>query len=225
MFSAASQYTYLYHILQLHLNKQLPFTRELSSSLIDNMLRPTLLFEHDASEISIWLSALPRAHASVSGPLLTVQQIHVLSFLDDCFRRAQQLPYRYVEQLTTLVPDYFPWSQPDRLVSCVLMAILEQFRAKVQGQHMSTDAAVVVLAYLRRVLLALMGKMDDSRFIDAVLAKLGETCEAAKAKGQERPGLETLIDAMKHDVHAAYGGTTAVAFSEATDFPRLVDDE
>ena len=188
------------------------------------MLQPTLLFEHDPAETYIWMTALPRAHSSVSGPLLTVQQIHLLSFLDDCFRRAQQFPYRYMEQLTTLLPDYFSWSNPSRMVSCVLMAILEQFHAKVQGQLIATDAAVVVLGYLRRVMLGLMGKMDDPNFVSAVLAKLEETCEAAKVKGQERPGLQTIIRAMRHDTALVFGGSDT-DFSETTDFPRLVDEE
>jgi nucleolar pre-ribosomal-associated protein 1 len=105
------------------------------------------------------------------------------------------------------------------------MAIVEQFHAKVQGQLIATDAAVVVLGYLRRVMLGLMGKMDDQKFVMTVLAKLEETCEAAKAKGQERPGLETIIHAMRHDIGLVFGGSDNSTFSETTDFPRLVDEE
>jgi len=188
------------------------------------MLHPTMLFEHDPSELSVWISAIPKAHSTVSGPLLTVQQIYLLSFLDDCFKRAQQFPYRYIEQLTTLVPDYFSWSNSSRVVSCVLMAILEQFHAKMVGQHLSTDAAVVILGYLRRVLLGLMGKMDDDKFLEAVMLQLDATVAAAKDKGQDRPGVETLIEAMRHDIKAVFhmsGG----AYNEAADFPRLVDEQ
>lgn len=200
-------------------------TTDLSASLIENILRPTLLFEHDPSEISIWISALPRAHATISGPLLTVQQLYLLSFLDDCFRRAQSLPYRYIEQLTNLVPNYFSWSKSGRMVSCVLMAVLEQFHAKISGQHIATDAAIVVLGYLRRVLLGLMGKMDDDKFLGTVLSKLEDTYKAAREKGQERPGLETLIQAMRHDLDRVFGGQNDEVFSESTDFPRLVDEQ
>jgi nucleolar pre-ribosomal-associated protein 1 len=221
---AASQYTYFYHILQLHLNTQLPITRSLTSSLLDNMLHPTMLFEHDPSELSVWISAIPKAHSTVSGPLLTVQQIYLLSFLDDCFKRAQQFPYRYIEQLTTLVPEYFSWSNSSRVVSCVLMAVLEQFHAKMVGQHLSTDAAVVILGYLRRVLLGLMGKMDDDKFLEAVMLQLDATVAAAKEKGQDRPGVETLIEAMRHDIKAVFH-TTGGAYNEAADFPRLVDEQ
>jgi nucleolar pre-ribosomal-associated protein 1 len=193
------------------------------------MLHPTLLFEHDPSELSIWTSAIPRAHSSVSGPLLTVQQIYLLSFLDDCFKRAQQFPYRYIEQLTTLVPGYFSWSNPTRVVSCVVMAVLEQFHAKMLGQHLATDAAVVILGYFRRVLLGLMGKMDDQKFLDAVTARLDETRASAAEKGQERPGVQTLIEAIKHDAKEVFdiGNKTdeVGAFTEAADFPRLVDEQ
>lgn len=193
------------------------------------MLHPTLLFEHDPSELSIWISAIPRAHSSVSGPLLTVQQIYLLSFLDDCFKRAQQFPYRYIEQLTTLVPGYFSWSDPNRVVSCVIMAVLEQFHAKMMGQHLATDAAVVILGYFRRVLLGLMGKMDDKTFLDAVTGRLEETRVGAKEKEQDRPGVETLIEAIRRDVKAVFEiGSKADevgAFTEAVDFPRLVDEQ
>lgn len=183
-----------------------------------------MLFEHDPSELIVWISAIPRAHATVSGPLLTVQQIYLLSFLDDCFKRAQQFPYRYIEQLTTLVPDYFSWSNSTRVVSCVLMAVLEQFHAKIVGQHLASDAAVVILGYLRRVLLGLMGKMDDDKFLEAVMSRLETSVKAAQEKGQERPGVETLIGAMTHDIKAVFH-TAVGSFDEAVDFPRLVDEQ
>lgn len=189
------------------------------------MLRPTLLFEHDPSEIAVWISALPRAHDTISGPLLTVQQVYLLSFLDDCFRRAQSLPYRYIEQLTNLVPGYFSWTNSIRMVSCVLMAVLEQFHAKVQGQHIATDAAVVVLGYVRRVLLGLMGKMDDRKFLDQVLSKLENTYTVAQEKGQDRPGLETLVQAMRHDLDSVFGSTSGETSSEPTETPHLVDEQ
>lgn len=188
------------------------------------MLQPTLLFEHDPSELSVWISAIPRAHSTVSGPLLTVQQIYLLSFLDDCFKRSQQFPYRYIEQLTTLVPGYFSWSESGRIVACVLMAVLEQFHAKMVGQHLSTDAAVVILGYLRRVLLGLMGKMDNDKFLEAVMQLLDAAVNAAKEKGQDRPGVETMIEAMRHDIKAVFRISEG-AYNEAADFPRLVDEE
>ena len=107
----------------------------------------------------------------------------------------------------------------------MLMAILEQFHAKVHGQLIATDAAVVVLGYLRRVMLGLMGKMDDPKLVNAILAKLEETCETAKAKGQERPGLQTIILAMRHDTTLVFGGSDVDHFNESADFPRLVDEE
>jgi nucleolar pre-ribosomal-associated protein 1 len=105
------------------------------------------------------------------------------------------------------------------------MAVLEQFHAKTVGQHLATDAAVVILGYLRRVLLGLMGKMDDDKFLHAVIQRLEATVAASQEKGQARPGVETLIEAMKHDISAVYDISSAHAYSEAPDFPRLVDEQ
>jgi nucleolar pre-ribosomal-associated protein 1 len=109
------------------------------------------------------------------------------------------------------------------------MAVLEQFHAKMMGQHLSTDAAVVILGYFRRVLLGLMGKMDDKTFLDAVTGRLEETRVGAKEKGQGRPGVETLIEAIRRDVKAVFEiGSKADevgVFTEAVDFPRLVDEQ
>jgi nucleolar pre-ribosomal-associated protein 1 len=109
------------------------------------------------------------------------------------------------------------------------MAVLEQFHAKMLGQHLATDAAVVILGYFRRFLLGLMGKMDDQKFLDAVTAKLDETRAGAAEKGQERPGVQTLIEAIKHDAKAVFDiGNKADevgAFTEAADLPRLVDEQ
>ena len=104
------------------------------------------------------------------------------------------------------------------------MAVLEQFHAKIVGQHLASDAAVVILGYLRRVLLGLMGKMDDDKFLEAVMSRLETSVKAAQEKGQERPGVETLIGAMRHDIKAVFYAT-GEAFDEAVDFPRLVDEQ
>ncbi|WWC58327.1 uncharacterized protein I303_100867 [Kwoniella dejecticola CBS 10117] len=203
--AAGSQYTYLYHILLLNLSTRQAVTQAKTVVLLEHLLVPTLLFEHDPSELTIWLEALPRASDNYSGPMLLAQQIHLLSFLDDCFRRAIKLPYRYLEDSFAIVPDYFEYSRPTEMISPVLMAILEQLGAKIMGQLISTEAAGVVLVYMRRIILGLAGKSKDFQFLSAIIARFEEMLDKAKGAGQARIGLLDVIQDMKDDLALIQG--------------------
>ncbi|WVR03656.1 hypothetical protein IAU60_000651 [Kwoniella sp. DSM 27419] len=203
--AAGSQYTYLYHILLLQLSTQQKITQLKTVSLLQHLLLPTLLFEHDPSELSIWLDALPRASNTVSGPMLLAQQIHLLSFLDDCFRRVSKTPYRYIEDSFALVPDFFEYTRPTEMISPVIMAIIEQINAKIMGQLISTEAAGVVLVYMRRVILALVGKQKEMTFLSAVVGKFEEMLSKAKEAGQARVGLKDVVSDMARDLAVVVG--------------------
>ncbi|WWD09124.1 hypothetical protein V865_007246 [Kwoniella europaea PYCC6329] len=203
--AAGSQYTYLYHILLLYLSTRQSVTQLKTVSLLQHLLIPTLLYEHDPSELSIWLNALPRASDSASGPMLLAQQIHLLSFLDDCFRRAIKTPYRYIEDAFAVVPDHFEYSRPTEMISPVLMTIVEQLNAKILGQLISTEAAGVVLVYIRRITLGLVGKQKDLKFLLAIVGKLDELLERAKEAGQARVGLQDVVQGMKDDLALVQG--------------------
>nr|XP_019014593.1 uncharacterized protein I206_00676 [Kwoniella pini CBS 10737]OCF53374.1 hypothetical protein I206_00676 [Kwoniella pini CBS 10737] len=203
--AAGSQYTYLYHILLLNLSTRQPVTSAKTVALLKHLLVPTLLFEHDPSELSIWLEALPKASDRSSGPMLLAQQIHLLSFLDDCFRRAIKLPYRYLEDSFGIVPGYFDYTRSNQMISPVLMAIIEQLGAKTIGQLISTEAAGVVLVYMRRIILGLIGKSKDFQFLQAVVGKFEEMLEKAKEAGQARSGLMGVVQGMKNDLALVQG--------------------
>ncbi|OCF73524.1 hypothetical protein I204_05367 [Kwoniella mangroviensis CBS 8886] len=203
--AAGSQYTYLYHILLLYLSTRQSVTQLKTVSLLQHLLIPTLLYDHDPSELSIWLDALPRASDSASGPMLLAQQIHLLSFLDDCFRRAIKTPYRYIEDAFAVVPDHFEYTRPTEMVSPVLMTIVEQLNAKILGQLISTEAAGVVLVYIRRIVLGLVGKQKDLQFLLAIVGKFDDLLEKAKDAGQARVGLQDVVQGMKDDLALVKG--------------------
>jgi nucleolar pre-ribosomal-associated protein 1 len=102
--ASGSQFTYLYHILQLHLSTRNVVTQAMTTTLLHRLLEQSLLFEHDTIELPIWLDALPRASDAVSGPMFVAQQIHLLSFLDECVRRALKTPHKYIEEGASIVP-------------------------------------------------------------------------------------------------------------------------
>lgn len=109
------------------------------------------------------------------------------------------------------------------MISCVLMTMLEQLKAKILGQHIATEAAWVVLCYLRRVLIGLAGKLNDRTVLDAVVQSLEEVLKVAKEAGQERKGLKAVVKGMKRDIQGVYGGK-AVKQAATSETPSLVDE-
>lgn len=105
----------------------------------------------------------------------------------------------------SLIPEYFSPSREHEMISPLLMTILEQFKAKVLGELMSTEAAGVVLCWLRRVVLGLSGKMGDATFLEAVVGRIEATLRAASEKGQARLGLGKVLTGMKEDMKRLFG--------------------
>ncbi|CAK9785304.1 hypothetical protein CC85DRAFT_206078 [Cutaneotrichosporon oleaginosum] len=216
--ASGSQFTYIYHILQLHLSTRNVVTQAMTTTLLHRLLEPSLLFEHDTLELPIWLNALPRASDAVSGPMFIAQQIHLLSFLDECVRRALKTPHKYIEEGATIAPSFSPWE----VASPLLVTFVEQMHAKLLGMHIATEAAAVVLNYLRRVLVGLLGKQASDEFVRAIVTRLSLSVQEAKSKGQPRQGLDEIISAIESDLDVVFKGSAAIALHPET--PRLVDD-
>lgn len=225
--SAGSQYTYLYHVLLLRITTKQPFIHAYTSQLLSRMLDKSILFQHHPEELLDWLTALPympdkELNVESRARLLT-QQLYLLNFLDDCFRRAMKTPYRYIDELVALWPHFTP-SQARLLPSPVVMAIVEQFRAKLVGEHISTEAASVVLNYMRRILVTLMAK-SDKNMMSGIIDKLGQAVRDAKAKGQARPGLDVIVARMKKDAKTVLQGEEPEALETGEDIVELEDHE
>lgn len=216
--ASGSQFTYLYHILQLHLSTRNVVTQATTTTLLHRLLEPSLLFEHDTIELPIWLDALPRASESASGPMFIAQQIHLLSFLDDCVRRALKTPHRYIEEGAAVIPSL----SPREAASPLLMTIVEQLHAKILGMHIATEAAAVVLNYLRRVLLGLLGKQAGAEFVRAIIVRLSATIKEAKEAGQPRHGLPEIVSLIESDLNVIFGAGAMGTVDPET--PRLVDE-
>ena len=199
----------------------------MTTILLERLLLDSLMFSHDPEELEIWLSCLPSL-GSISDPAqrvwLVAQQIHLLSFIDECARRCMKTPYRYMDDTVSLVVDYFrPNSHPHELISPLLMTIMEQLRAKILGQHIATEAAGIVLAYLRRVFLGLAGKMRDGQFINALLDRLEQMVKEARSKGQERVGLLGNVQEIQAEMSTIFGGSEASVTEQAT--AKLLEEE
>jgi len=177
------------------------------------------MFEHDHGELGIWLSALPSLSAGADlsqRAFLTVQQVLLLSFLDECVRRCMKTPYRYIEDSLAMIPEYFtPTTRPFELISPLMMTMVEQLRAKINGQHIATEAAGVVLAYLRRVILGLAGKMKDGKWLEQLVNGLEAVVIDAREKGQERKGLLGSVQEVRSDLQTVFGGDKISMTEEA----------
>lgn len=199
----------------------------MTTSLLRRVLLNSIMFEHDHGELDIWLAALPTLSSASDMSqrvFLIAQQIHLLSFLDECVRRCMKTPYRYLEDVTTLVPDYFqPNIRPFELVSPLLMTILEQLRAKIMGQLIATEAAGVVLTYLRRVILGLSGKVKDDKWLSVMVNRLEVSVTEAREKGQERKGLLGSVQAIQGVLREVFGGDNVMGTENAA--VEMVDEE
>lgn len=122
-------------------------------------------------------------------------------------------PYRYIEESASLVAqhpvniDRSTWPSP------LLFAMFEQFQAKLAGHHIAADAAEVVLAYLRNVVLAMTAKQSDLAFIQLLKGRLQTCLSAAELKRETAlPSLSTQLAvlAMQLDAFAGRPGAAVV---------------
>ncbi|ORX35335.1 ribosome 60S biogenesis N-terminal-domain-containing protein [Kockovaella imperatae] len=208
--AAGSQYTYLYHVLLLHLSTPHSITKMMTTDLVYQLMAPTLMFDHDTGELAIFVESLPRTPSGdvATKALALAQQIHILSFIDDCVRRFMKTPYRYIEELQDLNMDETPVVARES-VSPLLMTFVEQFQAKLLGEHISTEAAATFLAYVRRVLLCLCGKMSTPMVLSALVDRMEHGVREAREKGQERRGLDDLLKVMRNDIVMIFEGSSS----------------
>lgn len=128
-------------------------------------------------------------------------------------------PYRYIEDSATLAAqhpvdlDRSSWPSP------LLFTMMEQFQAKLAGHHIAADAADVVLAYLRNVVLAMTAKQSDLAFIRLLQARLRMCLSAAELKRETTlPSLSAQLDVLAVQLDA-FGGdlktdTSKVSFKD-----------
>jgi nucleolar pre-ribosomal-associated protein 1 len=85
------------------------------------------------------------------------------------------------------------------------MTILEQWVAKVGGQHISSEAAGVVGRVIRRLLLGTLGKMRDTIWVEAYVAKMWGVLEKLRKEGKGKEGLEGVVKDIIGDLGMIQG--------------------
>lgn len=182
---ASSKQSYLYLLLKVFALSQSSATRATLASLLEHALANSILFQEDPHEPAIWLACIPvtrRASAGAEAPdgaPLTDELESVLSFLDDCVQRCLKTPYRYIEEMQTLVPaisSSSPYSDTSavQFPSPLLMTVVEQFGARVANRLASPSDVLAIATFLRKLLLKLSTQLQDQLFLIAVLKRVNE---------------------------------------------------
>ncbi len=131
--------------------------------LLRHSLSSTILFQHDANELELWLSSLPFSGRTTpakapDGTPLTSEEDAVIAFLDDCAQRCLKTPYRYLENLEKAwIEDsgkdtVSMEARTALLPSPLLVAVLEQLEAKLRSDLLSPSDTLSVFAFVRRLL-------------------------------------------------------------------------
>lgn len=190
--AGGSAYSYFYHLVQLYLGTNHGHTRHLTGDVLGKKLGATLVFDHDPEELDLWLESLPQTRnpAVSASAALQTEQLHLLSFLDDCMRRVLQRPYVYIEKGLEIARSVTP--------SPLLFACIEQFQAKVSQHLLSNEAALVILRYIRLVVTGLGYKLDG-KYKDSLVQSLKTVLTTAEEKrGDELIDLRNQLGLLEN---------------------------
>ncbi|KAF8548697.1 hypothetical protein OG21DRAFT_1489160 [Imleria badia] len=208
---ASSSHTYLYVLLKTFCNSRVRALRTTLKELLQHVLSESVLFQEDPDEVEIWLAALPfhfvrrgQGTEAPDGAPLTDEVDAIVAFLDDCAQRCLKTPYRYMEAMSTLVQS--STSTPDihrgeLFASPLLMTVLEQVTAKVSGRLMTPSDTLAVFTFIRRLLVMLAAKQDDSgyHYLLAILDQLDNSVAA----GQPFPDQPSICFGMRRELSIA----------------------
>ncbi|KAK3842885.1 MAG: ribosome 60S biogenesis N-terminal-domain-containing protein, partial [Linnemannia gamsii] len=159
--------SYLIKLLALFLTTAHSHIKALTRRLLSKLLGESILFQHDPSEASLWIEAIPTSN--YGRPQLVEDQNQFLHFFDDCVARCLKTPYKYVDQSSAIMKALQDTSAMDvdassdiRLAlsnsqhqdvtqpfSPLLMTLLEQF------QHVHArdkGVATSITAFLNRLM-------------------------------------------------------------------------
>jgi nucleolar pre-ribosomal-associated protein 1 len=162
-----------------------PAIRAAIVSLLRHSLSEDTLFQHDSDEVCLWLESLSVVQRNENteapdGARLGDEGIAITKFLDDCALRCAKTPYKYLEDLcsvvraTDVVTDIQSnpvAERPEAYPSPLLMTVMEQLSAKVSGKLLSASETLAVASYIRKLVFRLAGKVQDLQFLRNIVEK------------------------------------------------------
>ncbi|KAG9026256.1 hypothetical protein FRB95_009056 [Tulasnella sp. JGI-2019a] len=201
----------VYQMLHYQLTTPYEAVRQAGGTLLSRLLSNSVLFEHDPSEIELWLSCLPstRPQEMTDGG----DQVEgFLRFFEDCLLRCLKTPYKYLEEslaicsdcdqegttpahselLTTMLEHSIAYG-PTTAPSPLLFTILEQLRLKIAGNHISADDCYPVFYFLRRFLIRLAAKHPDMQYTRRVAQIVGDLVLIFAERMDEKDTFEAVL--------------------------------
>lgn len=177
--------------------------------LLQHVLSESVLFQEDPNEVEIWLAALPfhfvrrgQGTQAPDGAPLTDEVDAIVTFLDDCAQRCLKTPYRYMEAMSALVQSSTPDVHQGYLfASPLLMTVLEQILAKVGGRLMTPSDTLAVFTFVRRLLVMLAAKQEDSGYHN--LLAILDQLDSSVAAGQPFPNHPSIGFGMRRELSIA----------------------
>lgn len=148
-------------IIRIYLSSPVESLRSVAEEAISSLLGSSLLFEHDASEIPIWLEALPCQEPA---------QLDVLVFFDGCLQRCLQTPYKYVDQMAEILStnDSACKNTLCRQASPMLATVLEQTLYRLTRE----ESAKPYMLFMQHLLMGLACHTQCRCLLSSVTAKL-----------------------------------------------------
>ncbi|KDQ65157.1 hypothetical protein JAAARDRAFT_75487 [Jaapia argillacea MUCL 33604] len=203
-------------LLKSYASTEFSAIRGTTKQLLHHLLSQSILFQHDADEVYIWLDSLPKIRRAQDaetpdGAPLTDEVDGVVTFLDDCVQRCLKTPYRYLEEMDNLVPAvedqlgmevdgetrsnsgrHWDSSHPSPL----LMTVVEQIGAKLGANLLSASDALATATFCRKLIFGLAGKQQDLMFLESLRGKLDSMLSIEKLF----PQYPSVNKAMRREV-------------------------
>lgn len=159
----AAKQSSLYILLRMFIDTPVPVVHSSLSRLIQHLLANSILFQHSADEVELWLVSLPTTKRSPSaeapdGAPLTDEVQGVLVFLDECIQRCLKTPYRYIEEMKTIA---FSHNYPSPL----LATVKEQLAAKLGAKTLTASDTLSLVTFIRELVFRLHATDLDGLFI------------------------------------------------------------
>lgn len=206
----SSQQSYVSHLLRVHISSHHALIKRECFQVISKLLSPSVLFEHDPSELTIWLQALPtsiRAETAKGpdGASLLDEKEGVLSLLDEALQRCVKNPYGYVEATLALYGGDSQDMQaldgysPAVAASPLLMALLEVFEQCFSSQGRQTriqatpSTILAAATYIRRLIFGIAFKQPDIEYCRRLRRKFDKIVASSEPTNDAYPAMETGI--------------------------------
>ncbi|EGO30148.1 hypothetical protein SERLADRAFT_444262 [Serpula lacrymans var. lacrymans S7.9] len=234
---ASTTHSYLYVLLKTFSTTRIDALRDTLQALLRQILSESIMFQQDQNEVDLWLASFPTTRRapdsrSPDGTPLTDETDAVIIFLDDCVQRFLKTPYRYFEKMQELAEPEPTEPRNDTIhaldyrdepPSSLLMVVLEQIGAKINGKLLSPSDSLAIVTFIRKLLFRLSGKQQDLSFLIAVSDKV----DAIVQPGNLFANYPSITSAMRSEVsviHTCLHRPEELSFLDRSEDATIVQD-